>query len=289
MKTTKLSKSKFKETTTPKMHNVTETAEPVLDIWPYVDAVPAEDLGGHAVKDVEFVYRSEDDRFEHVLIATATKNVYLCIIVDIANTEILGHYFFDLNAEYGLTTADSEHEAATNGFTCRSCGQFHAELPMDFGADAPVAYYGVPENERQARCDLSSDLCVIDKEHFFIRGCLEIQVVDGPRPFAWGVWTSLSKENFKRTVQMWETSGRENEPPYFGWLCTALPLYPTTLNLKTHVHTRPLGERPLVELEPTDHPLAVEQRNGITMDRVREIAENLLHGGDDSLSRRKDR
>ncbi|MGW1264432.1 DUF2199 domain-containing protein [Streptomyces drozdowiczii] len=34
----------------------------------------------------------------------------------------------------------------------------------------------------------------------------------------------------------------------------------TTLNLKTRVHTRPVGDRPFVELEPTDHPLAIEQR-----------------------------
>ncbi len=51
----------------------------------------------------------------------------------------------------------------------------------------------------------------------------------------------------------------------------------TTLNLKTHVHSRPVGERPYVELEPTDHPLAVEQRTGITVDRVREIAAAVLH------------
>ncbi|APZ93323.1 hypothetical protein Fuma_02940 [Fuerstiella marisgermanici] len=56
-----------------------------------------------------------------------------------------------------------------------------------------------------------------------------------------------------------------------------LPLYPDTFLLKTHVHTRTLGLRPFVELEPTDHPLAVEQREAITMDRVREIAEALLH------------
>ncbi len=34
----------------------------------------------------------------------------------------------------------------------------------------------------------------------------------------------------------------------------------------------------LIELEPTDHPLAVEQRVGITLARVQEIAETLLHG-----------
>ncbi|WP_412543093.1 DUF2199 domain-containing protein [Longispora sp. K20-0274] len=72
--------------------------------------------------------------------------------------------------------------------------------------------------------------------------------------------------------------GREAEPPYFGWLSTELGLYtPSTINLKTNLHTRPVGQRPLIELEPTDHPLAVEQRCGITRARVQEFAESLLH------------
>lgn len=47
--------------------------------------------------------------------------------------------------------------------------------------------------------------------------------------------------------------------------------------LKARVHTRPVGKRPYIELEQTDHPLAIEQRDGITMQRVREIAEMVLH------------
>jgi hypothetical protein len=63
-----------------------------------------------------------------------------------------------------------------------------------------------------------------------------------------------------------------------GWLMANLSCYePSTLNLATVVHTRPVGLRPLVELEPTDHPLAVEQREGITLARVQEIAEQNLH------------
>ena len=109
---------------------------------------------------------------------------------------------------------------------------------------------------------------------------------DGPRPFVWGVWTSISSNNFKRMAEHWESPRRETEPPYFGWLCTSLPLYPETLLLKTNVHSRPIGHRPFIELEPTDHPLAIEQRNGITMDRVREIAEVLLHSDTKSLGQR---
>ncbi|MEU6845643.1 DUF2199 domain-containing protein [Streptomyces sp. NPDC046716] len=46
---------------------------------------------------------------------------------------------------------------------------------------------------------------------------------------------------------------------------------------ETHVHTRQVGQRPFIELEPTSHALAIEQRTGITMDRVREIAEAVIH------------
>lgn len=89
---------------------------------------------------------------------------------------------------------------------------------------------------------------------------------------------SLSRANFTRVVSLWTTPGREQEEPYFGWLSTDLPLYhPSTLSLKARLHTQVVGQRPLIELEPTDHPLAVEQRVGITLARVQEFAETLLH------------
>jgi hypothetical protein len=102
------------------------------------------------------------------------------------------------------------------------------------------------------------------------------------------VWVSLSRGNFTRALSLRAAPGREREEPYFGWLSTELPPYqPSTLALKTRVHTQPVGQRPLIELEPTDHPLAVEQRAGITLARVQEIAETLQHGlPDPALGRR---
>jgi hypothetical protein len=129
------------------------------------------------------------------------------------------------------------------------------------------------------RAELGSDQRIIDDQHHFVRGCLQIPVLDGLGPFIWGVWISLSEKSFERMSELWETPGREGEPPYFGWFSASLPGYPETLNPKTIVHTRPIGQRPLIELEPTDHPLAVEQREGITMARVQEIAEIVLHDG----------
>ncbi|MCH7232555.1 DUF2199 domain-containing protein [Glycomyces sp. L485] len=127
-------------------------------------------------------------------------------------------------------------------------------------------------------CLLTSDQCVINAQHYFVKGLIEIPVIDSDDVFAWGVWVSLSRENYARLAELWETPGRESEEPYFGWLTTELPVYSSsTINLKTNVHTRPVGERPFIELEPTDHLLAVEQRTGITLDRVCEIAEAVIH------------
>ncbi|WP_312471347.1 DUF2199 domain-containing protein [Neobacillus sp.] len=164
------------------------------------------------------------------------------------------------------------------GYICRCCGEFHEELPMSYGSDAPVYFYYMPEEERENRVEMNDDLCVIDDEHFFIKGCIEIPVLDGEGPFIWEVWVSLSETNFEETIEYWETEGRENKlEPMFGWLSTSLPCYPDTVNHKTMVHTREVGYKPYIELEPTDHPLAVVQRDGINLNRIQEIAEEICN------------
>jgi len=91
----------------------------------------------------------------------------------------------------------------------------------------------------------------------------------------WGVWVSVSEASFARILELWDAPVVENEPPKFGWLCNNISLYPTTLNLKTHLHLRGGNKRPSIELEPTDHPLAIDQRQGISIKRVEEIAAAL--------------
>src|SRR5262247_3291545 len=99
------------------------------------------------------------------------------------------------------------------GYSCKTCGKWHDELPMSFGADAPYWYETMTPRERSKRAVLSSDQCIIDNQHYFVRGCLEIPVHDGPSPFIWDIWVSLSEKNFERMSELWETPGRENEPP----------------------------------------------------------------------------
>jgi len=162
-------------------------------------------------------------------------------------------------------------------FQCASCNQVHEGMPA-FGTQAPDSYLALPERERETRGDLGSDDCVIDKEHFFVRGCLEIPVHGQADPFTWGVWVSLSEASYQQWVECFGQEKRSHIGPFFGWLNARLPAYPDTSGLKTMVHLRDGGIRPFIELEPTDHSLAVEQRQGISADRVAEIYSLVVHG-----------
>ncbi|HEY0453337.1 DUF2199 domain-containing protein [Actinophytocola sp.] len=165
-----------------------------------------------------------------------------------------------------------------SGFTCSGCGAHHATPPLAYHAGAPA--YWSPNLADDPGSELGTDQCVIGGEHFFVRGLVELPVIGSDDVFAWGVWVSLSKESFVHASTRWHDEDRANDAPYFGWLSTDLAGYaPSTLDLKTNLHTRPVGTRPFVELEPTDHPLAVEQCTGITRHRVQRIAERALHPG----------
>lgn len=138
---------------------------------------------------------------------------------------------------------------------------------------------GVPESEFSERVDLTKDQCVVDEEHFFVRGHLEIPITDLDTDFAWSVWCSLSRESFIDASLRWDDEDRVGTS-YFGWLCTDLPCYEeSTLNLKANVVFQQVGTVMRVELHECDHALCAEQTNGIDRKRVEAIAHQILHHG----------
>jgi hypothetical protein len=167
--------------------------------------------------------------------------------------------------------------AAIFAFTCQCCGERHEGSPS-FGCDAPLAYQQLSEGERAKRALLTEDICAIrhdDHTDFFARVVLEIPIHGVTEPFAWGVWVSLSEANIRRYTESW---GEHDEADaYPGWFCNRLPYYPDTINLRTKAHPRNGGIRPWLELEPTDHPLSVHAREGLTVAQAQEIAEAVLH------------
>lgn len=150
-------------------------------------------------------------------------------------------------------------------YRCACCDQLRGDLP-DIGTDRPYQYWDVPEQERDQRICLTSDTCEIDGETFFVRAVIQIPVTGQDEEMGFGVWVSLSEDNYRACQWDPDSSGIG---PFFGWLCIRISCFERdTALLKTRVHFQGKGLRPLVELEPTDHPLARAQREGISLDQA---------------------
>ena len=162
-------------------------------------------------------------------------------------------------------------------FKCATCSRIHEGSPS-FAFSEPWQYTTLPEDRRLKDAKLGSDACIIHKDghfDFFIRVCLGIPIRGVDDPFLWGVWISVSEENFRRYDDTWDSPVETDE--YFGWLCSKVSLYPDTLGLKTLARPQLNGQRPMITLEPTDHPLSVDCREGLTIERAQEMAEQLVH------------
>ena len=101
-----LNETLFKATTEGKMTDVTKQPGGCTDIWPYVTLIresvglPQQALDGNWV---EYVYRSQFNHYDHILIPLGRHNVFLVIVADRIHGSVYGHRVLDLNTEYGLT------------------------------------------------------------------------------------------------------------------------------------------------------------------------------------------
>lgn len=166
---------------------------------------------------------------------------------------------------------------------CGSCEEWHTGPCLDFVYTSPC--YWTAEHKKASRLAdllprwskkpprtfLDDDYCAIEDRDFFIRGLIHLPVIGAAETFRWGVWGSLSRENFETLRNMHADPKRIELPTMFSWLSSQIPEYPDTLNLKMYAHIQELGQRPHFRLELTDHPLSQEYHKGIKPARVKEI------------------
>lgn len=166
---------------------------------------------------------------------------------------------------------------------CRSCDEWHTGPCLDFSYDAP--YYWRKEYDEVSRKNrlqpgwsetdggtfLTEDYCAIGDEDFFVRGVIHLPIVGAAETLRWGIWGSLSRQNFEKLLEMNEDTERIDLPEMFSWMSTRIPEYPDTLNLKMYARVQELGQRPYFRLERSDHPLAQEYYKGVSPERVKEI------------------
>jgi hypothetical protein len=183
-------------------------------------------------------------------------------------------------------------EVGTLSYRCACCGNEYSGAPS-FSYETPPFIHEVPEEERQSRVMSDSDLCRVrlrpdensPDDLFSIRVNLEIPIWGSPETFLWGVWVTQSEESFFRYIKTYEED--QSSEGSFGWLPVVMPHYREHATghhdgyLACDVYWGKSGQRPTITLHECDHPLYLDQRDGISWERAVEIAQlhwQGLHG-----------
>lgn len=165
-----------------------------------------------------------------------------------------------------------------DSWTCTECGAVHEGFMEAYSFGAPAVAWQIPAEETRERFTIHNEFAIIDKQPF-VQGCIPIRVIGRDTPFYWTVWASLSARDFARAAHLQSVPDeyRRKEPDYEGALANRIKIYPDTMGLKLQIETRPFGQKHFFRLSPADHPFVAEQRDGISLARLREISGLLAH------------
>lgn len=161
-------------------------------------------------------------------------------------------------------------------FVCQCCGQVHDDLPLDIALAKPGAYLALRTRRQKAGCELTTDVCVIAKKRFFIRGCLPVPVPEISGVFVWGLWAEVSRHVFERYQELFDTDGTKELPVPGALSVEHEPMLRGMDGLPVRVRFGEADKRPTFTLEPSNHWLCRDQQNGITLHRLHEMLHALF-------------
>ena len=169
-------------------------------------------------------------------------------------------------------------------WTCAECGHVHEGL-RDLVAFAPDHWASEKSYEPNSslRLDgdfLSEDFCVLGGRYFFIRGVSIFQVAGLGQSFGFGTWSTLSKENFYRYLDGFDTGVLCFDAPCFGWFANRIEPFDDTRNKPCEVHMRQGRQRPQFVLSEMDTDFARAQRDGLSAARLLQVLKRHGHRPD---------
>lgn len=173
----------------------------------------------------------------------------------------------------------------SSNLECKVCHRVHRNVARLLGPRAPDDWLRVNPGER-LEAELTPDVCILPcngSTRLFLRGHLQLPVDETDfGTFVWSVWVELDELSMSEVARVWSDPNRAAVAPLLGRLATELPYEQPTRGLSVTVHTRDLGQVPILMLSPgSHHSIAWEQREGIGVHRVAELAGLVRHRTDE--------
>ena len=150
---------------------------------------------------------------------------------------------------------------------CISCEETHEGL-FDLAAFNPDFWNGekayAPNNHVTLDGNfLSEDFCVINGENFFVRCVLDFPIKGFDIQFGFGVWSSLSKINFKKYLDEFDNGNFEDGIYWSSWFSNRIKGIENIVKQKCWVNPQSGRKRPLIYFMDDKHPVSLAQQKGM--------------------------
>jgi hypothetical protein len=155
-------------------------------------------------------------------------------------------------------------------FVCSICGETHDALRA-WARGRPDHWIGLSLEQREhGACN--DDLCRTPDGYHFVRAVIEMPLLGGPEPtFQLGVWSLLGPADYDRYIDTFDHDDQSKLGPMPGLLANEVSGFPGSRALKVRLLPQDHGQRPFLQLAPSDHPLAVAQRSGISFAKAHQL------------------
>lgn len=121
---------------------------------------------------------------------------------------------------------------ASGSWTCSKCEKLHTGLfDLTFSYPAPWRGDEVYKPNSALRFDgdfLSEDFCVINGENYLIRCVLLLPIHGMDQPLGFGVWSTLSRDNFEKHVDEFDDGHTGDGIQWTSWFMNQLPIFGET-------------------------------------------------------------
>ena len=160
--------------------------------------------------------------------------------------------------------------AANSLLKCHQCGRYHDWNSIEVIFQFPDAYFDIPGEERVTRVKKNNEICIIDDEHYYLRGVLPVpSKVKGRQFYRWGVWIKIDLETYRIIYDNWDVEDQSHIKGLRGKLANEISYYGNTLNKAMRV--QPMSKKTRPHYYFTHDPRLKEIQN------TRLTARNLMH------------
>jgi hypothetical protein len=160
------------------------------------------------------------------------------------------------------------------GAACCGC-QFDV-LPFHWAVRALVQYEILPEAERSDRAELSDDFSSLTATLSSFVAVSRCRLWGIPRCLLGVPWFRFRRPAWKGESGLWAAVIVSSQDLSSAGSVGLYPISRIPWGLRTRVYFNARLLIPPIELEPTDHPPAIGQRGGISVEQAIAIAERLL-------------